>query len=211
MSEKPTVDAIFCAAIELDSPEQRAEYLKKTCGDDTALRQEVERLLDAHFEGGPMLDTSAFELPTKLGEALAEQPGTRIGPYKLLQTIGEGGMGVVYMAQQSEPVERRVALKIIKPGMDSKEVIARFEAERQALALMDHQNIARVLDAGTTEDKRPYFVMELVQGIPITEYCDKNQLTLQQRLKLLIPVCLAIQHATKKESSTETSNRRTFW
>lgn len=121
-----------------------------------------------------------------------------IGPYKLLQPLGEGGMGSVYMAEQEEPVRRRVALKLIKAGMDTRQVIARFEAERQALALMDHQNIARVLDAGTTEDKRPYFVMELVQGIPITEYCDKNQLTLQQRLKLLIPVCLAIQHAHQK-------------
>ena len=121
-----------------------------------------------------------------------------IGQYKLLQPLGEGGMGSVYMAEQEEPVRRRVALKVIKAGMDTKQVIARFEAERQALALMDHQNIARVLDVGTTEDRRPYFVMELVQGIPITEYCDKNQLTLQERLKLLIPVCLAIQHAHQK-------------
>lgn len=121
-----------------------------------------------------------------------------IGAYKLLQPLGEGGMGTVYMAEQEEPVRRRVALKVIKAGMDTKQVIARFEAERQALALMDHQNIARVLDVGSTEDKRPFFVMELVQGIPITEYCDKNQLTLQARLNLLIPVCLAIQHAHQK-------------
>jgi serine/threonine protein kinase len=121
-----------------------------------------------------------------------------IGPYKLLQPLGEGGMGSVYMAEQEKPVWRRVALKVIKAGMDTRQVIARFEAERQALALMNHQNIARVLDVGTTQDKRPYFVMELVQGIPITEYCDKNQLTLQERLRLLIPVCFAIQHAHQK-------------
>ena len=121
-----------------------------------------------------------------------------VGPYKLLQPLGEGGMGSVYMAEQQEPVRRRVALKVIKAGMDTRQVIARFEAERQALAMMDHQHIARVLDAGTTEDERPYFVMELVQGIPITEYCDRNQLTLQDRLQLLIPVCHAIQHAHQK-------------
>ena len=129
---------------------------------------------------------------------LAEPPGSRIGPYKLLQQIGEGGMGVVYMAEQTEPVRRRVALKIIKPGMDSRQVIARFEAERQALALMDHPNIARVLDAGATETGRPYFVMELVHGVPITEYCDGPHLTPRERLELFVPVCQAIQHAHQK-------------
>ena len=128
----------------------------------------------------------------------AEGPGSRIGPYKLLQQIGEGGMGVVYMAEQEQPVRRRVALKIIKPGMDSGQVIARFEAERQALAMMDHQNIARVLDAGTTPSGRPYFVMELVHGVPITKFCDDNQLTPRQRLELFVPVCQAIQHAHQK-------------
>ena len=129
---------------------------------------------------------------------ITEGPGTCIGPYKLLQQIGEGGMGIVYMAEQEKPVRRRVALKIIKPGMDTKQVIARFEAERQALALMDHQNIARVLDAGTTETGRPYFVMELVHGVPITKYCDDTQLTPRERLELFIPVCQAIQHAHQK-------------
>jgi serine/threonine protein kinase len=129
---------------------------------------------------------------------IVEGPGSRIGPYKLLQQIGEGGMGVVYMAEQEKPVRRRVALKIIKPGMDTSQVIARFEAERQALALMDHQHIAKVLDAGATETGRPYFVMELVRGVPITEYCDRNQLTLKERLELFIPVCNAIQHAHQK-------------
>ena len=127
-----------------------------------------------------------------------ERPGMSIGPYKLLQQIGEGGMGVVFMAEQQEPVRRKVALKIIKPGMDSGQVIARFEAERQALAMMDHPNIARVLDAGTTDSGRPYFVMELVKGVPITQFCDGNQLTPRQRLELFIPVCQAIQHAHQK-------------
>ena len=121
-----------------------------------------------------------------------------IGPYKLLQQIGEGGMGIVYMAEQQEPVRRKVALKIIKPGMDSRQVIARFEAERQALAMMDHQNIAKVFDAGTTDTGRPYFVMELVHGVPLTSFCDDNRLTLRQRLELFIPVCHAIQHAHQK-------------
>src|SRR5262249_22610180 len=128
----------------------------------------------------------------------AEAPGTVVGPYKLLQQIGEGGMGVVFMAEQEKPVRRKVALKIIKPGMDSRQVIARFEAERQALALMDHQNIARVLDAGTTESGRPFFVMELVHGVPITRFCDDNKLTPRERLELFVPVCQAIQHAHQK-------------
>lgn len=135
---------------------------------------------------------------TSIYRPVAEGPGARIGPYKLLQEIGEGGFGVVYMAEQQEPVRRKVALKIIKPGMDSKEVIARFESERQALALMDHPNIARVLDAGATETGRPYFVMELVRGVPITEYCDRNHLTASERLELFVVVCRAVQHAHQK-------------
>src|SRR6185369_1937420 len=127
------------------------------------------------------------ELPT-----IAEEPGTVIGLYKLLQQIGEGGMGVVFMAEQTHPVQRTVALKIIKPGMDSRQVIARFEAERQALAMMDHPCVARVLDAGTTDSGRPYFVMELVKGIPITEYCDEHRLTPQDRLALFVLVCRAV-------------------
>ena len=129
---------------------------------------------------------------------ITERPGTVIGPYKLLQQIGEGGMGTVFMAEQTQPVQRKVALKVIKPGMDSRQVIARFEAERQALAMMDHVNIARVLDAGATESGRPYFVMELVHGVPITKYCDDNRLTPRERLELFVPVCQAIQHAHQK-------------
>src|SRR5262249_48737554 len=131
-------------------------------------------------------------------EPSAEQPGTVIGPYKLLEQIGEGGMGTVWKAQQTEPVKRLVAIKLIKAGMDSRQVIARFEAERQALALMDHANIARVLDAGTTSAGRPYFVMDLVKGVPITRYCDEHHLTPRQRLELFLPVCQAVQHAHQK-------------
>jgi serine/threonine protein kinase len=131
-------------------------------------------------------------------ESLPEAPGTVIGPYKLLQQIGEGGMGTVFLAEQTQPVQRQVALKLIKAGMDSRQVIARFEAERQALAMMDHVNIARVLDAGATEAGRPYFVMELVHGVPITRYCDDHRLTPRQRLELFVPVCQAIQHAHMK-------------
>ena len=129
---------------------------------------------------------------------IIEQPGSTIGPYKLLEQIGEGGMGTVFMAEQSQPVRRKVALKIIKPGMDTKQVIARFEAERQALALMDHPNIAKVHDGGTTEAGRPYFVMELVRGIPITDYCDREHLTIPERLDLFVLVCRAVQHAHQK-------------
>src|SRR5262249_54483753 len=127
-----------------------------------------------------------------------EGPGTLVGPYKLMEQIGEGGFGLVFVAEQQRPVRRKVALKVIKPGMDSSQVIARFEAERQALALMDHPNIAKVLDAGATDSGRPYFVMELVRGIPITDYCDQNQLTPRERLELFVDVCHAIQHAHQK-------------
>src|SRR4051812_38956525 len=154
---------IFKAAVDL-SPERRAAYLDQACGTNHALRREVESLLRAHDEPGGFLESRhARQAATVDDPPLAERPGTVIGPYKLLQQIGEGGMGVVYMAEQQEPVRRKVALKIIKPGMDTGQVVARFEAERQAM--MDHQNIARVLDAGTTESERPYFVMELVHGV----------------------------------------------
>ncbi len=152
-------------------------------------------LLRVDTDSVPSESTTA---PPPAPSVFVEGPGTRIGPYKLLQEIGEGGMGKVYMAEQIEPVRRRVALKIIKPGMDSAQVIARFEAERQALALMDHQNIAKVLDAGATESGRPYFIMELVSGVPITKYCDDAQLSPRERLELFIPVCQAIQHAHQK-------------
>src|ERR1017187_8080235 len=194
-------EAIFEAALQRP-PEQRTAYVKGACGEDAQVRQSVEALLRAHEKSGGFLDQPPPGLgPDKtirLDSSPAEKPGDIIGRYKLLQQIGEGGCGVVYMAEQAEPVRRRVALKVIKLRMDTKEVIARFEAERQALALMDHPNIAKVLDAGATETGRPYFVMELVRGVRITDYCDQNNLTAQQRLELFIRVCQAIQHAHQK-------------
>jgi non-specific serine/threonine protein kinase/serine/threonine-protein kinase len=175
----------------------RPAFLDATCGDDKALRAEVEELIVAHDEVGD--DTSsAAPVSADAGVFPIEGPGTMIDRYKVLEQIGEGGMGVVYLAEQQKPIRRRVALKIIKLGMDTKEVIARFEAERQALAMMDHTNIARVFDAGTTELGRPYFVMEHVPGIPITEYCDQHRLNARERLQLYIPVCQAIHHAHQR-------------
>jgi WD40 repeat protein/serine/threonine protein kinase len=198
-SEKLDEKAIFNVARQIDSPDARAEYLHQACGTDSGLRERVQELLRAYEEQGSFLETPPHvgSAPT-IGALAPEPPGTIIGPYKLLQQIGEGGMGVVWMAEQTQPVQRKVALKVIKPGMDSRQVIARFEAERQALALMDHVNIARVFDGGTTDTGRPYFVMELVHGVPITKYCDDNHLTPRERLELFVPVCQAIQHAHQK-------------
>jgi len=189
-------ERLFHQALELPSAPERSAFLKGACGDNEALRRQVEGLLAAHEKSAPFLPTEPGDRTVM--ETPSEGPGTVIGRYKLLQQIGEGGMGVVYMAEQTQPVVRKVAFKIIKLGMDTRQVVARFEAERQALALMDHPNIAKVLDAGATETGRPYFVMELVRGIPITEYCDKNHLSARQRLELFIPVCQAIQHAHQK-------------
>jgi serine/threonine protein kinase/WD40 repeat protein len=194
----PDVESILCAAIDLTTPEEREAYLRSACGGNEELRQRVEKLLAAHFSAGNFLEPPTPTLEPAIEQAIQEGPGTVIGPYKLLQQIGEGGMGVVFRAEQSQPVQRQVALKIIKPGMDSRQVIARFKAEQQALALMDHPNIARVFDAGTTESGRPYFVMELVIGVPITDYCDQQRLTPQRRLELFIPICHALQHAHQK-------------
>jgi eukaryotic-like serine/threonine-protein kinase len=195
----PELRVIFSDALELTSQEERLAYLDRACQGDPDLRARIDALLLAHDGLGEFLE-QPVPTPSVTCDAPSplESPGTVIGPDKLLQQIGEGGMGTVYMAEQQEPVRRRVALKIIKPGMDSRQVIARFEAERQALAIMDHQNIARVLDAGTTESGRPYFVMELVHGVPITQFCDENHLTPRQRLELFVPVCQAIQHAHQK-------------
>jgi serine/threonine protein kinase/tetratricopeptide (TPR) repeat protein len=182
--------------------EERARYLDQVCAGDAALRHRVEELLRSHslaesFLESPPVSVGAGQT-VKLDVPLAEKVGDRIGRYKLLQQIGEGGCGVVYMAEQEEPVKRRVALKVIKLGMDTKSVIARFEAERQALAMMDHPNIAKVLDAGATETGRPYFVMELVRGVKITDYCDQNNLSTIDRLNLFVQVCHAVQHAHQK-------------
>ena len=166
--------AIFNAAAKLP-PAERAAFLDQACGANQQLRSEVESLLRAHDASGNFLqDDPARGAATDRYEPIAERPGTVIGPYKLMEQIGEGGFGLVFVAEQLQPVRRKVALKIIKPGMDTRDVIARFEAERQALALMEHPNIAKVLDAGATASGRPYFVMELVKGIPIVEYCDRE-------------------------------------
>ncbi|MEX2559835.1 MAG: serine/threonine-protein kinase, partial [Pirellulales bacterium] len=187
--------AIFHAVRQIDDPVGRRNYLQQVCGDDAALRERIDALLHVHDQEKDFLAQSPF---VTIDQPVAEKPGMQIGPYKLLQVIGEGGMGVVFMAEQQEPVRRRVALKVIKPGMDTRQVIARFEAERQALAVMDHPNIARVLEAGATESGRPYFVMELVRGVPITAYCDESNLPVRERLALFAAVCQAIQHAHTK-------------
>jgi tetratricopeptide (TPR) repeat protein len=180
------------------SPEERPAFLEQACAADPSLRTAVEALLRANVGATGFLEHPSPAPVATVDEPLRETVGNVIGPYKLIEQIGEGGMGTVWMAQQTEPVKRLVAVKLIKAGMDSRQVIARFEAERQALALMDHPNIARVLDGGTTSAGRPYFVMDLVKGVPITRYCDEHHLTPQQRLELFIPVCQAIQHAHHK-------------
>ena len=194
------VEAIFHAALELAGRGEREALLKAECGDDLALEARVRRLLALHEdssglpEGAPLSTGIAVEM----ARLKPEEAGERIGPYKLLQQIGEGGFGVVWMAEQEQPVRRRVALKIIKMGMDTKEVIARFEQERQALAMMEHPNIAKVFDAGATQYGRPFFVMELVRGVKITDYCDQQELATAERLALFIHVCQAVQHAHQK-------------
>src|SRR5579875_861570 len=204
-------ETLFAEALQRSDHADRAAFLEQACGADAALRRRIEELLRAHDQAGGLLDKPAAAPedtsdappgqwldPDKLPQTPLEDVGSRIKQYKLLQQIGEGGMGVVFMAEQQEPVRRMVALKVIKAGMDSAQVIARFEQERQALALMDHPNIAKVLDAGTTASGRPFFVMELVKGIPITKYCDEQRLSPKQRLELFVPVCQAIQHAHQK-------------
>ncbi len=188
---------IFLRAAEIAAVDERHAYLAAACGGDHALQSEVEDLLRHQQRLGSFLEGEPGG-PATVAEQTQKTSGTVIGPYKLLQQIGEGGMGTVFMAQQEHPVRRKVALKVIKAGMDSRQVVARFEAERQALAMMDHVSIARVLDAGATEAGLPYFVMELVHGLPITKYCDDNHLTLRERLELFVPVCQAIQHAHQK-------------
>ena len=198
-SNEPSEESIFALALEKPNPAERLAFVEGACVGNPTLFARVEGLIRSHEEAGSFLKPTTAPASVTLDQGpISERPGERIGPYKLLQQIGEGGMGVVYMAEQERPVRRKVALKIIKPGMDSSQVVARFEAERQALAMMDHTNIARVFDAGTTESGRPYFVMELVHGVPITDYCDANQLTPRERLELFVPVCQAIQHAHQK-------------
>ncbi len=191
-------ETIFHLALE-QTAGKRAAFLAQACGDDDALHQRVTGLLHAHEHPGSFLALPPAPVgATVEAPPLAEGPGSRIGPYKLLEQIGEGGFGLVFMAEQQHPVRRKVAVKVLKPGMDTRQVIARFEAERQALALMDHAHIARVLEAGETACGRPYFAMELVRGVPITEYCDKNSLPPRKRLELFLTVCQAVHHAHQK-------------
>ena len=205
----PRANDIFLDAREVRDPAARSAMVDEACRGEPELRDQVRALLAAGEQAGSFLDrpavapgaTGTFE-PAPDAEtdpvSSSVSVGAQVGPYKLLQQIGEGGMGTVFMAEQTEPIKRKVALKVIKPGMGSRQVIARFEAERQALAMMDHVNIARVFDGGATESGRPYFVMELVHGVPITKYCDDNHLTPRERLELFVPVCQAIQHAHQK-------------
>jgi WD40 repeat protein/serine/threonine protein kinase len=203
-----TEETLFIEASEIADPAERAAFLDRACAGDADLRGRLDKLLARHAAAGDFLGPPG-PLPTPAaggvsdGRPTVDLPCDRgdggvIGPYKLVEVIGEGGMGTVWLAQQHEPVKRLVALKVIKAGMDSRNVLARFEAERQALALMDHPNIAKVLDAGSTPDGRPFFVMELVKGVPITKFCDERKLTPRERLELFVPVCQAVQHAHQK-------------
>jgi serine/threonine protein kinase len=205
MSEqhRPEIDEIFGAAIEIAEPEAREAYLAQVCGADAPLRHRLDKLLAAHFGAAGFMESPAPGLGTLARGAdetsvIDVGPGSVVGRYRILQQLGEGGMGVVFAAEQTQPLRRTVALKVIKLGMDTRNVVARFEAERQALAMMEHPNIARVLDAGTTQSGKPYFVMELVKGVPITQYCDEHRLSPRNRVELLMQVCEAVQHAHQK-------------
>ena len=181
------LETIFSNAVRMENEDERASYIKVACGDDSSKLSELQSMLRDYSAAGAMFDRPAAVAPTLAAESTS-YISRQIGPYKLRELLGEGGMGSVYVAEQEKPVRRKVALKIIKPGMGSREVIARFESERQALALMDHPNIARVLDAGTTDNGLPYFVMELVKGVPITEHCDNHKLSTRERLELFTQV-----------------------
>ena len=198
-TNKHNADEILDQAVDIADPTERQAFLNEACAGDKALRAEVDSLLAAYAKSGSFLDGPPVNADVTLDAVpTPDMTGTEIGRYKLLEKIGEGGMAVVYMAEQRHPIARRVAVKLIKLGMDTQQVIARFEAERQALALMDHPNIAKVFDAGSTDTGRPYFVMELVKGMAITEFCDSNHLTAQERLELFISVCQAVQHAHQR-------------
>jgi serine/threonine protein kinase/Flp pilus assembly protein TadD len=198
MNNPSPLEAIFFAALEKGSRQERAAYLDEACAGAPDLRARIEKMLAAQAQAASFLEQPARPPPATIDAPITERPGTVIGPYKLMEQIGEGGMGLVFVAEQQHPVRRKVALKVIKPGMDTRAVIARFEAERQALALMDHPNIAKVLDGGETAGGRPYFVMELVKGVPITDHCDQNHLPVRERLELFLSVCEAVQHAHQK-------------
>ncbi len=195
----------FNTALERDGLEAQLLYVAESCGDIPELRARVEEMVRAHHDQDGFLATQAES--TQETQISRECVGSQIGPYKLLEQIGEGGMGVVYMAEQHHPVRRKVVLKIIKPGMDTRQVIVRFETERLALAMMDHPNIARVLEAGATDAGRPYFVMELVKGMPITNYCNEHQLTPRERLELFVGVCS--RSATRASKGGDSSRPQT--
>ena len=196
----PVLDeaAIFDVARQITSVEVRQQYVQQVCGGDESLKVRVEALLQVHDSERSFLSPPERSTGGAATSLVSEGVGSIVGQYKLVEQIGDGGFGLVFMAEQQQPIRRKVALKILKPGMDTKQVLARFEAERQALALMEHENIARVLDGGEATSGRPYFVMELVKGIPITQYCDVHRLTLRERLSLFLPVCQAVQHAHQK-------------
>jgi serine/threonine protein kinase/tetratricopeptide (TPR) repeat protein len=198
-SAQRSIESILDAAVEIASETERRRFVEQACAGDADLKRQVEELIDNYVRAGDFLEAPAGGLSRTSPSLLqTAQPGTMIGPYKLLEEIGEGGFGVVFMAEQLQPVRRKVALKLLKPGMDSRQVIARFEAERQALALMDHPHIARVFDGGETAGGRPYFVMELVRGAPLTEFCDQQQRSVRERMELFLEVCQAVQHAHQK-------------
>ncbi len=195
-----TEESLFEAALQRPTPAERQAFLEQACGGDAALLQRLQALLAAHAQAAGVLDRG---VPNPQATTTPEPPGLEVGTviagrYKVLESLGEGGMGSVYVAEQTEPVRRKVALKLVKAGLDSRRVLSRFEAERQALALMDHPNIAKVLDGGLTEAGRPYFVMEYIKGVPLTDYCDRARLSVRQRLELFVPVCQAVQHAHQK-------------
>jgi len=190
--------SIFKVACSIDSAEAHDDYLRQVCSHKPELMHRISRLLQIHAESPSFLESPADDVAVTMQLPSPERAGKCIGPFKLRELLGEGGMGSVYVAEQDKPIRRKVALKIIKPGMDSQEVISRFEAERQALALMEHPNIAKVFDAGTTELGRPYFIIELVKGLPITDHCDSNKQGIRDRLNLFLQVCHAVQHAHQK-------------
>jgi serine/threonine protein kinase len=193
-----SIESILATAVEIGAEAERDRFVDQACAGDAELKRRVRELMENYFRAGNFLESPVLHLVETVDDPVTERPGTVIGPYKLLEQIGEGGFGVVFMAEQTQPVRRKVALKVLKPGMDTRQVVARFEAERQALALMDHPNIAKVLDGGQTGSGRPYFVMDLVKGMSITEFCDQNQVLVRERLGLFVHVCQAVQHAHQK-------------
>ena len=206
---KPDEAAIFNVARQITATEVQRIYIEQACAGDQELRTRLEALLRVYNEDQTFLEQPAVGVPAATEDRVIEVPGRQIGAYRLLEEIGEGGFGQVFMAEQDHPVRRMVAIKIIKPGMDTRQVIARFESERQALALMGHPNIAQIIDGGETATGRPYFVMELVRGVPITEFCDKNHATTEERLKLFVSVCTPSSTRITKASSSAISSRRT--